>query len=412
MNFLQGLHGVVALVLLCSLLFAEEAGVPLPFAPGELTLVAGGLLVASGGLNPYAFVPLAMVACIVGSVVGYGWARLVGETGLDSVARRLHQQKAVDRVSGRLRSAGWLGVAICRLIPGLRIYTTLVAGAVRVPQRTFLVAMLVSTVVWVGAYVALGAAVGIPVEHFFNQVQALAVQGAILIALGVGAYLTIRKTPPSSGAGLVRVPRWTRMLIAAAIDLGVIASIVTGVLALGRRLFGIGIGAGWLDAVIAMVVAAVVYVVGARRGAGATVGEALLQTSYVSGRKLPRRPQDAWQAARALLAGSRDELTPTAELLGALADPDRLRLVRHLLDQPRTAEELASITRREALEVRHQLDRLQAGGALVALTAEDADRWRVRPELVSPLLEFLSAAQPPVDVTGVAEPASAPMALP
>lgn len=408
MNFLQGLHGVVALVLLCSLLFAEEAGVPLPFAPGELTLVAGGLLVASGALDVYLFVPLAMLACIAGSLVGYGWARLVGEKGLDSVARRLHQQKAVERVSNRLRSAGWIGVAICRLIPGLRIYTTLVAGAVRVPQRTFLVAMLVSTVAWVGAYVALGAAVGIPVEHFFNQVQALAVQGALLVALGVGAYLTIRKTPPSSGAGLVRVPRWARMAIAAAIDLGVIASIVTGALALGRRLFGIGIGAGWLDAVIAMVVAAVVYVVGARRGAGATVGEAVLQTSYVSGRRLPRRPQEAWQAARTLLGGSNDELKPTADLLGALADPDRLRLVRHLLDQPHSAQELAGLTGREAFEVRHQLDRLQAAGALLALAADDADRWRVRPELVRPMLEFLSAAQVPGDVIADPQPDGTP----
>ena len=410
LNFLQGLHGVVALVLLCSLLFAEEAGVPLPFAPGELTLIAGGLLVASGGLNPFAFVPLAIVACVAGSIVGYGWARLVGERGLGAVARRLRQQKALDRVSSRVRSAGWFGVAVCRLIPGLRIYTTLVAGAVQVQYRTFLIAMASSTVLWVVAYVALGAAVGIPVEHFFNQVQQLAVQGAILIVMGVGVYLTIRRTPPSTGAGLVRVPRLVRALIAAAIDLGVIAAIVTGLLALGRRLFGVGIGAGWLDAVIAVVVAAVVYIVVARRGVGGTIGEALLQTSYVSGRRLPRRPQEAWQAARQLLAGSPDELRATAELLGALADPHRLRLVRHLLDSPRTAEELATLTGREPLEVRHQLDRLQSAGVLAALGTEQEARWRVRPELVTPLLEFLSASQWPPAVAP--EPAAPLPAVP
>lgn len=389
---------MVALVLLCSLLFAEEAGVPLPFAPGELTLVAGGLLIASGGLNAFAFVPLAIIACLAGSLVGYGWARLVGERGLSSVARRLHQQKALDRVSTRVRSAGWVGVAICRLIPGLRIYTTLVAGAVQVPQRTFIVAMTSSTLVWVGAYVTLGALVGIPVEHFFNQVSQLAVQGAILIVMGLGVFLTIRKTPPSTGAGLVRVPRLARALIAAAIDLGAIAAIVTGLLALGRRLFGIGLGAGWLDAVVAIVAAAIIYIVIARRGVGATVGEALLQTSYVSGRRLPRRPQQAWQAARAMLAGSTDELRPTAERLGALADPDRLRLVRHLLDQPRTADELVELTGEEPLETRHQLDRLQSVGVLVARDADDGSRWRVRPELVTPLLEFLSAVGEPVAV--------------
>ena len=393
MNFLQGLHGVVALVLLCSLLFAEEAGVPLPFAPGELTLIAGGLLVASGGLNPFAFVPLAIVASVGGAAIGYGWARLVGERGLDAVARRLHQQKAVDRVSGRLRSAGWFGVAASRLIPGLRIYTTLVAGAVQVPRRTFAVAVVVSTVFWVGAFVLLGALVGIPVEHFLTSVEQLAVQGVILVLMGVGVFLTIRRTPPSTGAGLVRLPRWTRAVLAAAVDVGVIAAIVTGLLALGRRVFGLGIGAGWLDAAASVVVVGIVYVVLARRGVGATAGEALLQTSYVSGRRLPRRPQEAWQAARALLAGSPDELRPTAELLAALADPNRLRLVRQVLDQPRTAEQLASVTRRELMEVRHQLDRLQAAGVLDAVSDDDPQRWRVRPDLVTPLLEFLSAAQ-------------------
>src|SRR5437016_1923577 len=37
-SFLPGLHGAV--VLFCGLLFAEDAGVPLPFAPGELVLLA------------------------------------------------------------------------------------------------------------------------------------------------------------------------------------------------------------------------------------------------------------------------------------------------------------------------------------------------------------------------------------
>ena len=189
MNFLSGLHGAVALALLPALLFAEEAGVPLPFAPGELVLLVAGLLIASGGLNPYAFIPLSLVACIAGSLVGYSWARAVGDRGLKGLARRLRQQRNLERVEDRLRAAGWRGIAISRLIPGLRIYTTLVAGAVRAPRRSFILAMVSSTFVWVGVYVALGILIGVPVEHFLDQLQKLAVQGAILIVMGVGCYL-------------------------------------------------------------------------------------------------------------------------------------------------------------------------------------------------------------------------------
>ena len=112
MSFLQGLHGAVALALLTGLLFAEEAGVPLPFAPGELTLLVAGLLIASGGLNPYVFIPLAMVACIAGSLVGYSWARLVGDGGLRALATRLRQLRNLERVEGRILSSGWLGIAL------------------------------------------------------------------------------------------------------------------------------------------------------------------------------------------------------------------------------------------------------------------------------------------------------------
>ena len=69
-TFLGDLHGTVAVALLIGLLFAEEAGVPLPFAPGELVLLAAGLLIATGGLDPWVFVPLALIASVVGSLIG------------------------------------------------------------------------------------------------------------------------------------------------------------------------------------------------------------------------------------------------------------------------------------------------------------------------------------------------------
>ncbi len=390
MNFLQGLHGAVALALLGGLLFAEEAGVPLPFAPGELTLLVAGLLIASGGLNPFVFIPLALVACIAGSMLGYTWARVVGDRGLQALARRLRQQRNLERVAERLRSAGWLGIAISRLIPGLRIYTTLVAGAVRAPRNTFLVAMISSTVVWVGAYVALGILVGVPVERFLTQIQKLAVQGAILIGMGVGCYIAVRKIPASSGAGLVRVPRWVRVLIAALLDIGVVASVITGLLALGR-LLGVGFGAGWVDAVVALLVVGAFYVVVARRSGGATVGEALLQTSYISGQRMPLHPRAALEAVRALLSGSGDELSATADLLRALGDPERLRIVTQLLDRPRALHELGASKSSSSFEVRHQLDGLRSSGVLV-VTGDEVDAvYSVRPDLRPALVQLLAA---------------------
>ena len=400
MNFLQGLHGAVALALLTGLLFAEEAGVPLPFAPGELTLLVAGLLIASGGLNPYAFIPLALVACIAGSLVGYSWARAVGDRGLRALAKRLRQQRNLERVEGRVLSTGWLGIAITRLIPGLRIYTTLVAGAVRAPRRSFILAMVSSTVLWVGVYVTLGILVGVPVERFLNQVQKLALQGVILIVMGIGCYIAVRKTPASSGAGLVRVPRWVRVVLAAALDIGVVASVITGLLALSRVL-GVGFGAGWVDAAVALLVVGAFYVIVARRSGGATVGEVLLQTSYISGRRMPLKPRAALEAVRALVAGSVDELSAAAELLRALGDIDRLRIVTELLDRPRTLRELASSLGATPFEVRHRLIRFQNTGVVVA-EDEPEMRFDIRPDLRPALEQLLAAMHPTLTAVSAA----------
>jgi membrane protein DedA with SNARE-associated domain/predicted transcriptional regulator len=407
MSFLQGIHGAVALGLLGGLLFAEEAGVPLPFAPGELTLLVAGLLIASGGLNPALFIPLALVACIAGSLVGYTWARVVGERALQALARRLRQQRNLERVTARMRSAGWFGIGLTRLIPGFRIYTTLVAGAVQVPRRTFLIAMVTSTVLWVGGFTALGVLVGVPVEHLLSQVQQLAFQGIILIAMGVGCYIAIRRTPASSGAGLVRLPRWARVLLAAVLDIGVVASVITGLLALGR-LLGLGFGAGWIDPVVALFFVGAFYVVVARRSGGATVGELLLQTSYISGQRMPLRPRAALQAVRALLAGSHDAFSATADLLRALGDPERLRIVTLLLDRPRRLDELASQSGQSAFEVRHQLDRLREMGVLVVTGDELDPVYGVQADVRPALVQLLAAMQPAVTAPAPHEPNLAP----
>jgi membrane-associated protein len=393
LNFLQGLHGVVALALLGGLLFTEEAGVPLPFAPGELTLLAAGLLIAAGGLDPFIFIPVALAACITGSLVGYTWARVVGERGLQAFARRIHQQDALERVSGRVRSAGWGGVAVSRLLPGLRIYTTLVAGALGVRRRTFLLGMVPATVVWIAVYIALGVLVGVPIEHFLTEVQRLALQGAILLAMGVGCYIVIRRTPASSGAGLVRVPHAVRVVVAAALDIGVVTSVTTGLLALAR-LLGFGLQAGWIDLAVALLVVSGFYVVIARRSGGATVGEALLQTSYATGQRLNLRPRAALRTARSLLSWTREDLTPTAELLRSLSDPDRLRIVGQLLGEPRTVPELARLTRQPPFEIRHQLDRLSSTGALLVTGEEASTAYVVRPDLGRALEELLAVMPP------------------
>src|ERR1700737_618407 len=130
--------GMLGTLVLCIFLFAEETGLPLPLAPGEVFLVAAGVLIRSGAISPWSFLPLAIVSVTAGASVGFSWTRLVGAGGIRALARRLHVGHRLERFEQRLRSASPPGIFVARLlVPGMRVNTTLLAGALGVSRRVF-----------------------------------------------------------------------------------------------------------------------------------------------------------------------------------------------------------------------------------------------------------------------------------
>lgn len=400
MQFLQELHGAIGLLVLCCLLFVEETGIPLPFAPGEVTLVLSGLLVASGGLDPYIAAPCLMVACIAGGTVGFEWSRLVGVAGLRSVARRLHQEKSVDRVSSRLANAGPIKIGISRLVPGLRIYTTLVAGAVGVTRRSFLTGMVPATIVWVVVWMVLGAAIGLPLAHIFTRVERLALQGLVLLIVGVGIYVAVRRSPGSGAMGLARINPKVRTVVAIGVDLGIVASVGDGLLTIGPRLLGIGFSLGWIDPVVVCGLFAIFYLLVLRGSVGATIGEALLQTTYASNRSLPHTPKAALHAVASLHRNhDGDVMGSAAALLRSVSDPRRLSLLAHMAGKPLTIGDYVAQAGTPRAEVEHDLVRLQelrlvaatAHAAIATYTLTEAGQRIVTPLLHT--LDVISVAQ-------------------
>src|SRR5437588_4619891 len=129
MSLLTSLNGTAAVLLLCSLLFVDEKGVPLPFAPNEGLLLVAGILVGAGSLPLVVIMPTAFVAMGAGMLASYSWSRAVGPAGLQAIAVKVHAVKVYERAQARLRSASPWGIAVTRLIPGVRPYATMVCGA-------------------------------------------------------------------------------------------------------------------------------------------------------------------------------------------------------------------------------------------------------------------------------------------
>jgi membrane protein DedA with SNARE-associated domain len=271
--------GAAPLAAICLLLFLEEAGVPLPIAPGEAVLLGAGLLIATGTVPFWLAMPAECVAVLAGVVTGYTWARAIGTERLRRLADRFGAGKPFDSVTERLREASILQIAVSRLIPGLRIYTTLAAGAVGVDLWRFLLGVVPAIAVWVTGFTLLGVFVGIPAERVLGRFEAYAVRlGLVLAGLVVG-YILIDRLPwiTAPHSRPPEVPRW-KVVAAAVVDLLLVVFVMV---ALGLLT---GLEALEPDSVVSAAtvigVLSLVYLFIARRSVGRTAGEALLRVHY------------------------------------------------------------------------------------------------------------------------------------
>jgi membrane-associated protein len=281
-SFLIHLNGALATFLLCTLLFVDEVGVPLPLAPNEVLLLISGLLVASGVLVPSLFLPLAFLAMTAGMLTAFAWARTLGSNRLHDLAERIGAERPYERALHRVRSASVGGIALSRLLPGVRIYATLAGGASGIRLRRFLMGAVPALIVWVAALVLVGYLVGRPAASLIGRVDNIILTGALLLLLGVGSFLVVRRVPRDrvDEDRMKTVPRSLRYLLALAVDLGIMGSIVTG----------LAIAAGHfvhllreVNGVVGLSVVVVIgYVIAARRGAGATLGEGLFTVDFRS----------------------------------------------------------------------------------------------------------------------------------
>lgn len=381
MSYLEGAHGLVALILLCGLLFAEETGVPIPFAPGEICLVAGGLLIATGDLNAYLFVPLAIASCLAGSVVGYSWANFVGERGLTAAAVRLRQERRLERVAGRVRAAGPLQVGVTRLIPGLRIYTSLVAGAASVPRRAFLGGVVPATVLWVLFFTILGGIVGIPVERFLSSIARLVFEGTLLLVIGLGTYLAARWVPGHRSSALGRLPAPVRVALAILMDLAVVVTLIAGLEWFLRRVLGVALVNAGISLALVAAGTIIAYLVIARWGLGATAGEALLEVTY------RERPVERGAADGG--ADVPDAVRAASRRFRVLGDERRLQLLGLVLEHDRTAEDLARLLGLPLADVLGHLGRLEGAGLVRPVGDGPARRYRVSDPSVGRTLAHL-----------------------
>jgi membrane-associated protein len=189
---ISSLSGDLLILVIAGLVFIEESGIPVPFAPGDLLLVIAGIAIASDTVDPIPMVGALAVATIVGAMVGREVFAALGRPALLRVADTLRFRPALERATHLLRRGGAPAVFAGRLIPGLRIHTTQVAGVSKMPRRTFALGLIPSVAVYIAIFVGLGALVGQPALNFFHRAQHRFFVIAVTLLAALAVVLSIR----------------------------------------------------------------------------------------------------------------------------------------------------------------------------------------------------------------------------
>jgi len=168
----------------------ESMGIPLP---GEITLVSGALLSATGVVSPWGVAIGASIGAIAGDSIGYAVGRRGGRPLLVRFGRRFprhfgpaHLAKA-EQIFHRW---GVWAVFFGRFVALLRILAGPLAGALHVPYRKFLAANASGGIVWAFGTTFLIYFAGRAAEHWLKDLSWIAL--GVAVVCGIATTLVIK----------------------------------------------------------------------------------------------------------------------------------------------------------------------------------------------------------------------------
>jgi len=169
----QGLSSGPLYFFIFAWLFIESTGFPISDEP---LLLLAGYLVHTRRLEMLAVVGVALVGKVSASCVAFWLGRHIN---LERLARPAERPKhgvgsvlyalrptpgTVQAAEQRFRRQGVWGVFLGRLVPVVRSFISYPAGAARMPIGSFLAATTAGSLIWIGTWTLLGAALGTSYE--------------------------------------------------------------------------------------------------------------------------------------------------------------------------------------------------------------------------------------------------------
>lgn len=195
--YLTDLSGSVAYAIIFGVLVACGLGFPLP---EDVPLVAAGYLVWDETLTWFGALAVTMAGVLIGDSILFYIGRNFGMRLLDPRRKKpFFPPERVRRVKAYFRKYGNKIVFFARFVAGFRAVAFFMAGATKVPYRTFLLydglAALLSVPIWIGLGFGLGRYFGDEISSIMRSMHKFKTGFSILLGviLLIFAVRAIRK---------------------------------------------------------------------------------------------------------------------------------------------------------------------------------------------------------------------------
>jgi len=150
----------VGYVGIAAIVFAESGLFFGFFLPGDSLLLTTGLLASRGVLNIFVLIPVIFTAAVLGDNVGYWFGNKVGPPIFNRPNSRLFKRKNLLKAKEFYDKYGAITIVAARFMPFIRTFAPIVAGAVSMNYRTFVVFNLVGGILWGIGVTVLGFLLG------------------------------------------------------------------------------------------------------------------------------------------------------------------------------------------------------------------------------------------------------------
>lgn len=175
------------------LLLVEEAGLPLPI-PGDVVILYMAAFHRELGITAPLTIGMAIIASVAGSNVLYWVFRKGGDPLVARWGHYVHVTPArLIKARFWAEKYGFWAILGGRLLPGMRIASSIAAGTLRVPYPAFFLANLIAALIWWPIWYAIGAFFG---PHAITWLDTLHVPWTWLVggvALVIGVVILLRR---------------------------------------------------------------------------------------------------------------------------------------------------------------------------------------------------------------------------